>query len=96
MQQKYPKGKKGVVAPAVGAVGKQPIENRPRGAYTGSFGYLNRDGSLDLNILIRTMVRSDRHVTLRAGAGIVADSDPRAELEETRAKAKGMLRAISQ
>ena len=72
------------------------LENGPRGAYTGSFGYLNRDGSLDLNILIRTMVRSDRHVTLRAGAGIVADSDPRAELEETRAKAKGMLRAISQ
>ena len=72
------------------------LEVAPRGAYTGSFGYLNRDGSLDLNILIRTMVRSDGHVTLRAGAGIVADSDPRAELEETRAKAKGMLRAISQ
>ena len=72
------------------------LENGPRGAYTGSFGYLNRDGSLDLNILIRTMVRSDGYVTLRAGAGIVADSDPRAELEETRAKAKGMLRAISQ
>ena len=70
------------------------LEQGPRGAYTGSFGYLNRDGSMDLNILIRTMVRSGGHVTLRAGAGIVADSDPEAELEETRAKAEGMLRAL--
>ena len=70
------------------------LEQGPRGAYTGSFGYLNRDGSLDLNILIRTIVRSGDRVTLRAGAGIVADSDPEAELEETRAKAEGMLRAI--
>ena len=71
------------------------LERGPRGAYTGSFGYLNRDGSLDLNILIRTMVMGDDSVTLRAGSGIVADSDPTAELEETRAKAQGMLRAIS-
>lgn len=70
------------------------LEEGPRGAYTGSFGYLNRDGSLDLNILIRTIVKEDRQVTFRAGSGIVADSDPGAELEETRAKAKGMLRAI--
>ncbi len=71
------------------------LEQGPRGAYTGSFGYLNRDGSLDLNILIRTIVKSGPHVTLRAGSGIVADSDPQAELEETRAKAEGMLRAIT-
>ena len=71
------------------------LEHGPRGAYTGSFGYLNRDGSLDLNILIRTMVMGDNSVTFRAGSGIVADSDPTAELEETRAKAEGMLRAIS-
>jgi anthranilate synthase component 1 len=70
------------------------LEQGPRGAYTGSFGYLNRDGSLDLNILIRTIVKQDSRVTFRAGSGIVADSDPSAELEETRAKAKGMLRAI--
>jgi len=72
------------------------LEHGPRGAYTGSFGYLNRDGSLDLNILIRTIVKDDQRVMFRAGSGIVADSDPDAELEETRAKAKGMLRAISQ
>ena len=71
------------------------LERGPRGAYTGSFGYLNRDGSLDLNILIRTMVMNEESVTFRAGSGIVADSDPDAELQETRAKAEGMLRAIS-
>ncbi|MDH3352503.1 MAG: aminodeoxychorismate synthase component I [Gammaproteobacteria bacterium] len=71
------------------------LEQGPRGAYTGSFGYLNRDGSLDLNILIRTMVKQGNELTLRAGAGIVADSDPDAELEETRAKAKGMLKALA-
>jgi len=70
------------------------LEQGPRGAYTGSFGYLNRNGSLDLNILIRTIVKQGKRVTFRAGSGIVADSDPGAELEETRAKAKGMLRAI--
>ena len=71
------------------------LETGPRGAYTGSFGYLNRDGSLDLNILIRTLVIRDKHVTLRAGSGIVADSEPEAELSETRAKAKGLIRALS-
>ncbi len=70
------------------------LEVAPRGAYTGSFGYLNRDGSLDLNILIRTMVKRDQQITFRAGAGIVADSEPQAELDEARAKAEGMLRAL--
>ena len=70
------------------------LENGPRGAYTGSFGYLNLDGSLDLNILIRTMVMSDDRIELKAGSGIVADSDPEAELAETRAKAKGLLLAL--
>lgn len=71
------------------------LEGVARGAYTGSFGYLNRDGSLDLNILIRTMVLEGRTLSLRAGAGIVADSEPRAELAETRAKAEGMLRSLA-
>ena len=71
------------------------LEHGPRGAYTGSFGYLNRDGSLDLNILIRTMVMQGSSVSLCAGSGIVADSEPQAELAETRAKAKGMIRALS-
>ena len=72
------------------------LEQAPRGAYTGSFGYLNRDGSLDLNILIRTIVGTPSGVTLHAGSGIVADSDAAAELAETRAKAEGMLRAVMQ
>ncbi len=70
------------------------LESSPRGAYTGSFGYLNRDGNLDLNILIRTMVISKNGIEFKAGCGIVADSNPIAELEETRAKAKGLLMAL--
>lgn len=70
------------------------LEGTPRGAYTGSFGYLGLDGCMDSNILIRTLVQHGRYVSLRAGAGIVADSDPDAELAETRAKARGMLLAL--
>ena len=70
------------------------LEHSPRGAYTGSFGYLNTDGSLDLNILIRTMVMRENKIELRAGSGIVADSVAEAELDETRAKAKGLLMAL--
>lgn len=71
------------------------LEAGPRGAYTGSFGYLNRDGSMDLNILIRTMVIEGDKISWRAGSGIVADSDSEAELNETRAKAKGLLKALT-
>jgi anthranilate synthase component 1 len=70
------------------------LEGVARGAYTGAMGYLAGDGSLDLNILIRTMTLRDGEIELRAGAGIVADSDPARELEETRAKARGLLRAL--
>ncbi len=71
------------------------LEDGPRGAYTGSFGYLNRDGSLDLNILIRSIVVDGELASFRAGSGIVADSIPEAELAETRAKAEGLVRALS-
>jgi anthranilate synthase component 1 len=71
------------------------LEGMARGAYTGSMGYINRDGSLDLNILIRTLMLDGESVQLRAGGGIVADSDPDRELNETRAKAKGMLAALA-
>ncbi len=70
------------------------LEQTGRGAYTGSMGYLNHDGSMDLNILIRTLVQNGRHVSLRAGGGIVADSDPLRELRETQAKAAGLLAAL--
>jgi anthranilate synthase component 1 len=70
------------------------LEGEGRGAYTGSLGYLTREGRLDLNILIRTMTLRGRALSFRAGAGIVADSDPERELEETRAKARGLLAAL--
>ena len=70
------------------------LEGVGRGPYTGSMGYLSRCGRLDSNILIRSLVVQDGQVTLRAGAGIVADSQPAAELAETRAKARGLLLAL--
>jgi anthranilate synthase component 1 len=70
------------------------LEGCARGAYTGSMGYLNRDGDMDLNILIRTIEQHGDRVELRAGAGIVADSAPEHELAETRAKARGLLLAL--
>jgi len=70
------------------------LENAPRGAYTGSAGYINRDGSLDLNILIRTLVIDGTSIEWRAGGGIVADSDPEREIRETHAKARGLLAAL--
>mgnify|MGYP002721649321 FL=1 len=69
------------------------IEGRARGAYTGAFGWLGRDGDMDLNILIRSAEVQGRDVVFRTGAGIVADSDPLRELDETRAKARGLLKA---
>ncbi|TDU31596.1 anthranilate synthase component 1 [Panacagrimonas perspica] len=72
------------------------LEGVGRGPYTGAMGYLSRSGRLDTNILIRSLVVQDRQVSFRAGAGIVADSQPRAELAETRAKARGMLLALGE
>lgn len=70
------------------------LEHSGRGAYTGALGYLNRDGGMDLNILIRTISQSGRQLRWRAGAGIVVDSVAVRELEETRHKARGLLRAL--
>ena len=70
------------------------LEQGPRDAYTGSIGYLDTDGDMDLNILIRTMTWTEGACSLRAGAGIVADSRPVHELAETRSKAEGMLRVF--
>ncbi len=70
------------------------LERQGRGAYTGAMGWLNRDGDLDLNILIRSAEVEGHEARFRTGAGIVADSDPQRELDETRAKARGTLRAL--
>jgi anthranilate synthase component 1 len=72
------------------------LEGEGRGAYTGSLGLIGRDGGMDFNILIRTMTLTGRMIEFRAGAGIVADSDPERELEETRAKARGLLAAFGE
>ncbi len=65
-----------------------------RGAYTGAMGWLNRDGDMDLNILIRTAEVEGDMLRFRTGAGIVLQSIADRELAETRAKARGLLRAL--
>ena len=70
------------------------LEQQGRSFYTGSFGYLGLDGSMDLNILIRSMLLHDKQISFRTGAGIVADSEPDSELAETEDKARGLLKAL--
>lgn len=70
------------------------LENQARGAYTGSMGYLNHNGNMDINILIRTITLENNTLSFRAGAGLVADSVAQDELEETRHKARGLLLAL--
>jgi len=70
------------------------LEGQGRSFYTGSMGYIGLDGHLDLNILIRSLSVSGQDLVFRTGAGIVADSDPVAELAETEAKARGLIRAL--
>lgn len=70
------------------------LEGEGRGCYTGSFGYVGRDGCMDLNILIRSLLLLGSDFSFRTGAGIVIDSDPERELEETAEKARGMTLAV--
>lgn len=70
------------------------LEGEGRDAYTGSLGWLSSAGDADFNILIRTLTLAGGQLEARAGAGIVADSNPDRELEETRAKARGLLAAL--
>ena len=71
------------------------LEPTARGAYCGSLGYLGFDGSADLNILIRTITASQGWWQIPVGGGIVSQSDPQTEYEETWTKAAGMLRAVT-
>ena len=68
------------------------LEGVARGAYCGSLGYLGLDGSLDLNVLIRTMTFSGGWCQMPVGGGIVIQSDPQQEYFETWHKAAGMLK----
>ncbi|MDQ3069515.1 MAG: anthranilate synthase component I [Acidobacteriota bacterium] len=70
------------------------LEPTPRGIYGGAIGYLDFAGNLDFCIAIRTITIRNGRATVQAGAGIVADSQPRAEFEETRDKAKALITAL--
>jgi anthranilate synthase component 1 len=70
------------------------LEPDARNAYAGMVGYFGFDGAMDTCLAIRTMVGRGRTVSVQAGAGIVADSDPATEYQETVNKASAMLRAI--
>ena len=70
------------------------LENRRRGPYAGAVGYLDFAGNLDFCITIRTVLIENGRAYVQAGAGIVADSNPAAEYEETRDKARGVIRAL--
>ena len=70
------------------------LEADPRGPYGGAVGYVSFDGNMDFCICIRTAVVEHSRLTIRTGAGIVADSDPQTELLETQNKAAAMTRAL--
>jgi anthranilate synthase component 1 len=70
------------------------LEPEPRGVYSGAVGYVDYAGNLDTCIAIRTLVLENGVATVQAGAGIVADSVPELEFEETVNKASGVLQAI--
>ncbi len=72
----------------------EELETTKRNIYTGSIGYLGFDGDMDLNIVIRTIVIKDKKVYFQVGGGIVADSDPEKEYQETLDKAKALIRAL--
>jgi para-aminobenzoate synthetase component 1 len=70
------------------------LEPTQRGPYCGSVGWFGFGGSMDTSIVIRTYAIKDGWVTFQAGGGIVADSDPAAEYEESLAKARALIRAL--
>lgn len=71
------------------------LEPGPRGAYGGALGYIGYDGNMDLAITIRTLEIADGTISVQAGAGIVYDSDPASEYEETAHKARAMQHAVA-
>ena len=70
------------------------LEPNRRGIYTGSLGYLSFDGGMDLNIVIRTFLIKDGIAYFQVGGGIVSDSDPEAEYQETLDKARALIEAL--
>jgi anthranilate synthase component 1 len=70
------------------------LEKEKRGFYGGSTGYFGFDGNMNMCITIRTMMTKNGFAYLQAGAGIVADSDPEAEYEETRNKINALVKVV--
>ena len=70
------------------------LEPAPRGLYAGAVGYVDFAGNLDFCIAIRTVIMSKGKAYVQAGAGIVIDSNPTAEYEETRDKARALMTAL--
>lgn len=70
------------------------LEPQRRGIYTGALGYFGFNNTMDFNILIRTILQKNDMLCFHTGGGIVADSNPQAEYDETLVKARGMTRAI--
>jgi para-aminobenzoate synthetase component 1 len=72
----------------------EELEPVRRGPYTGSMGWIDYNGNMELNIIIRTLIAKDGFVHVQAGAGIVVDSDPEREYRESLNKAKALWRAV--
>ncbi len=72
----------------------EELESARRGIYTGTLGYMDFSGNLDFNILIRTFLVKDRKIYFHVGSGIVADSTPATEYQETLVKARGLKDAL--
>ena len=72
----------------------EELEKEKRGIYAGAVGYISFQGNMDTAIAIRTAVIRGNEIFVQAGAGIVADSVPEREWEETRNKAKALIKAV--
>jgi anthranilate/para-aminobenzoate synthase component I len=69
----------------------EQLENSPRGVYTGAIGWMHPEGKMEMNVPIRTMVLKGKELSLRLGGGVVADSDPEEEYQETLAKGRSFF-----
>jgi anthranilate synthase component 1 len=72
------------------------LEPERRGIYAGAVGYFGANGDMDTCIALRTAVVKDGVMYVQAGGGVVADSDPEAEYQETRNKARALIRAAEE
>jgi anthranilate synthase component 1 len=70
------------------------LEREARGPYAGALGYFGHQGDMDMCITIRTIVMVGDRFHVQAGAGIVADSSPKCEYEETMSKARALVSAV--